>query len=136
MLEDELAAARYAAQLDYPQRALLLPGPRTFIELSSSLADGMHKYAVTFGRLQVPMGFDNRGARERYAHAYARAQDRLLPEDLKDLEVDLVYTAQNHLSVDQRLTIDQALARGTLTPVFTSPGGARVIYRVVSNDGG
>ncbi len=136
VLEDELAAARYAAQLDYPQRALLLPGPRTFIELSSSMADGMHKYAVSFGRLQVPMGFDNRGARERYAHAYAKAQDRLLPEDLRDLEVNLVYTAQNHLSLDQRLTIDQALARGTLTPVFTSPGGARVIYRVVSNDDG
>ena len=136
VLEDELAAARYAAQLDYPQRALLLPGPRTFIELSSSMADGMHKYAVTFGRLQVPMGFDNRGARERYAGLYARAQDELLPEDLEALDVDLVYTAQNHLRLDQRLTLDRAVDRGTLAPVFTSPGGARVIYRVASNDGG
>lgn len=136
VLQDELAAARYAAQLDYPQRALLLPGPRTFTELSSSMADGMHKYAVTFGRLQIPMGFDNRGARERFADVYARAQDELLPEDLSDLGVDLVYTAQNHLSPEQRLTLDQALARGTLAPVFGSSGGARVIYRVVSNNNG
>lgn len=136
VLEDELAAARYAAQLEYPQRALLLPGPRTFIELSSSMADGMHKYAVTFGRVQVPMGFDNRGARERYADDYARAQDTLSPSDLGALGIDLVYTAQNHLSPEQRRTIDQALARGALAPVFTSPGGARVVYRVVSVDSG
>jgi len=136
VLEDELAAARYVAQLEYPQRALLLPGPRTFIELSSSMVDGMHKYAVTFGRLQVPMGFDNRGARERYADDYARAQDALSPSDLGALGIDLVYTAQNHLSPEQRLTLDQALARGTLAPVFTSPGGSRVIYRVASSNSG
>ncbi len=136
VLGEELAAARFAAELDYPQRALLLPGPRTFIELSSSMADGMHKYAVTFGRLQVPMGFDNRGSRERYADVYARAQDELVPEDLSALGVDVVYTAPNHLSPEQQVLLEQVVAHGRLAPVFISSGGARVIYRVVDDDDG
>lgn len=136
VLAEELAAARFASQLEYPQRALLLPGPRTFNELSSSMADGMHKYAVTFGRLQVPMGFDNRGSRERYADAYARAQDELAPENLSALGIDLVYTAQNHLSPEQQVMLDRAVAHNRLAPMFTSLGGARRIYRVLGDDDG
>ncbi len=136
VLRDELAAAEFAARLPYPQRALLLPGPRTFLQLNSGVYDGMHKYAVTFGRLQVPMGFDNRGARERYAGLYARAQDTLTLDDLSALGVDLVYTAQDRFSQEQRRALDRALARGTLAPLFASPGGARVIYRVVTDVGG
>ena len=133
VLRDELAATAFAAQLPYRQRAVLLPGPRTFLQLNSGVYDGMHKYAVTFGRLQVPMGFDNRGARERYADLYARAQDTLTFEDLKALDIDLVYTAQNHLGPQEQRTLDRALARGALVPLFTSPAGARVIYRVVTD---
>ena len=136
VLRDELAAASFVARLDYPQRALLLPGPRTFLQLNSGVYDGMHKYAVTFGRLQVPMGFDNRGARDHYADRYARAQDTISSADLGALDIDLVYTAQNHLGPEQRHILDQALARGTLAPLFTSPGGARVIYRVIADAGG
>lgn len=132
VLRDELAAAEFAAQLPYPQRALFLPGPRTFLQLNSGIYDGMHKYAVTFGRLQVPMGFDNRGARERYEDLYARAQDTLASKDLAALDIDLVYTAQNHLSPQELRTLDKALGLGTLNPIFVSPSGARIIYRVAS----
>ncbi len=136
VLRDELAAADFAARLPYPQRALLLPGPRTFSQLNSGVYDGMHKYAVTFGRLQVPMGFDNRGARERYAGLYARAQDTLASADLKALEVDLVYAGLDHLGPSQRSVLDRAVASGTLAQVYRSPGGVRVIYRVMADAGG
>lgn len=136
VLRDELTAARFAAQLPYPQRAVLLPGPQSFEELNSGIYDGMHKYAVTFGRLQVPMGFDNRGRREDYADRYAQAQKTLASGDLESLKIALVYTAQNHLTAVQRATLDQALAQGTLAPLFRSPSGARVIYRVVSDADG
>ena len=132
VLHDELAAAEFVAGLPYPQRAVLLPGPRTFLQLNSGIYDGMHKYAVTLGRLQVPMGFDNRGARERYEVLYARAQDTLSSKYLEALDIDLVYTAQNHLGTQEQRVIDEALARGTLEPLFGSPTGARVIYRVAA----
>ena len=96
----------------------------------------MHKYAVTFGRLQVPMGFDNRGERERYEDLYARAQETLDLKYLNALSIDLVYTAQNHLGPREQRTLDEALARGTLEPLFASPGGARVIYRVATDADG
>ena len=136
VLRDELAATEFAAHLPYPQRALLLPGPQTFAQLNSGIYDGMHKYAVTLGRLQVPMGFDNRGERERYAALYARAQETLALKDLNALGIDLIYTARDHLTAAQRHLLDQALARGTIVPLFESPGGVRAIYGVVTDAGG
>jgi hypothetical protein len=135
VLTDELEAASFAAALPYPQRALLLPGPRTFAGLNSDDGDGMHKYAVTFGRLQVPMGFDNLGHRESYAGAYARAQDTLGADALEQLQVDLVYVATDQLSREQEELIDAAVGSGTLRPVFASSNDARRLYATASGDG-
>jgi hypothetical protein len=135
VLTDELEAAGFAAALPYPQRALLLPGPRTFAELNSDDGDGMHKYAVTFGRLQVPMGFDNLGRREEYADAYARAQDTLDADALEQLQVDLVYVATDQLSRDQEELIKAAVVSGTLRPVFASSNDARRLYATASGVG-
>ncbi len=130
VLDQELSATSFTSALPYPQRALLLPGPRTFAELNSSLYDGMHKYAVTFGRLQVPMGFDNLGDRDRYAAPYAQAQDTLQADDLAALSIDLLYVAPNLLTPLQKDLIKTALAKGTIQPLFQSSGGARMIYQV------
>lgn len=130
VLDQELSAASFTSTLPYPQRALLLPGPRTFAELNSSLYDGMHKYAVTFGRLQVPMGFDNLGNRDRYAALYAQAQDTLQADDLAALSINLLYVAPNLLTAPQKDLIQTALAKGTIQPIFQSSGGARMLYQV------
>ncbi len=135
VLVDELEAASFAAGLPYPQRALLLPGPRTFAELNSGNGDGMHKYAVTFGRLQVPMGFDNLGHREDYADTYARAQDALEADVLKQLQVDLVYVATDQLSQEQEELIEAAVAIGTLRPVFASSNDVRRLYATATGAG-
>ncbi len=130
VLSDELAAASFAAELSYPQRAVLLPGPRDFSEIQGDFSDAMHQYAVAFGRLRVPMGFDNRGEWERYAPRYAQAQETLAPEVLADLRIDLIYTAQDQLTPEQAQVLAAALERGTITPLFVSPNGVRVIYQV------
>ncbi len=132
VLSDELEAARFTAALPYPQRALLLPGPRTFAELNSDDGDGMHKYAVTFGRLQVPMGFDNLGHREDYVDAYARAQGTLDPDALEQLQVNLVYVAMDQLSREQAELIEAAVADSTLQPVFASSSNVRRLYATAS----
>jgi drug/metabolite transporter superfamily protein YnfA len=132
VLADELEAARFAAALPYPQRALLLPGPRTFAELNSSLGDGMHKYAVTFGRLRVPMGFDNLGHRDDYEEPYAEAQDTLALERLQELRIDLIYVAVDQISTDQGRLLEAAVEGGYLREAFTSTGDARRIYEVVT----
>lgn len=131
VLADELEAARFAAALPYPQRALLLPGPRTFAELNSGFGDGMHKYAVTFGRLRVPMGFDNLGHRDDYEEPYAEAQGTLALERLQELRIDLIYVAVDQLSADQSRLLEAAVEGGYLKAAFTSAGEARRIYGVV-----
>ena len=90
----------------------------------------MHKYAVTFGRLQVPMGFDNLGNRDRYAALYAQAQDTLQADDLAALSINLLYVAPNLLTAPQKDLIQTALAKGTIQPIFQSSGGARMLYQV------
>jgi hypothetical protein len=132
VLADELEAARFAAALPYPQRALLLPGPRTFAELNSGFSDGMHKYAVTFGRLRVPMGFDNLGHRDDYEESYAKAQDTLALERLQELRIDLIYVAVDQISADQIRLLEAAVEGGYLKAAFTSAGDARRIYEVVT----
>ena len=131
VLTDEMEAARFAAELPYPQRALLLPGPRTFAELNSGVGDGMHKYAVTFGRLQVPMGFDNLGHRDEYADMYAKAQETLPPDHLRALRIDLVYVAVDQLSAPQVRLLENAIESGRLRRAFTSSNGMRRIYETV-----
>lgn len=133
VLDQELSAASFTSKLPYPQRALLLPGPRTFAELNSSLYGGMHKYAVTFGRLHVPMGFDNLGQRDRYTAQYAKAQETLQADDLAALSIDLLYVAPNLLSPVQKDLVQTAIDQGTIQPVFQSSAGARMIYRVTTH---
>ena len=132
VLADELEAARFAAALPYPQRALLLPGPRTFAELNSDFGDGMHKYAVTFGRLRVPMGFDNLGHRADYEETYAEAQETLAPERLQELGIDLIYVAVDQISADQGRLLEAAVQGGYLREAFTSSGNVRRILEVVT----
>ncbi len=132
VLADELEAARFAAALPYPQRALLLPGPLTFAELNSDFGDGMHKYAVTFGRLRVPMGFDNLGHREDYVELYAEAQDSLSLENLRALRIDLVYVAMDQISARDNSLLKAAADAGYLRQAFTSRGEVRRIYVVVT----
>lgn len=127
-LREDLEAAEFARSLPYGRRALVLPGPVNQAEINSDDWEGMHKFAVSFGTLFVPLGFDEWGNVAEYQPHYRRAYGSLDPEAMDRLKIDVVYTAPRLFTPEQRAMVEGAVQAGRLTPAFESSGGSRRIY--------